>query len=248
MIWLQQLAQDAGFALRVLRRMPAFTATIILTLALGIGMTSAVFSVFNAVLLRPLSYLDPERLVSLSMSEVDSPFPMEVVGAHDFLDWKEQSASFEHIVAYDLSDDPVIADGQATQERIAMVSDGFWELTGVRPAQGRVPASGEQDTVLVSYAFFEARLGGDAGQETIRARSAQAQPGRPAAGRYCTSSPWQRSLPASRALHCACCSRRSSSCCSSRARMLPACCSGAHRRGKGRSQSGRQSGPAGLVC
>jgi putative ABC transport system permease protein len=164
MIWLQQLAQDAGFALRVLRRMPAFTATIILTLALGIGMTAAVFSVFNAVLLRPLSYLNPERLVSLSMSEADAPFPMEVVGAHDFLDWKEQSAAFEHLVAYDLSDDPVIVDGQATQERIATVSEGFWELTGVQPAQGRVPASGEQDTVLVSYAFFEARLGGDAGQ------------------------------------------------------------------------------------
>jgi putative ABC transport system permease protein len=142
MIWLHQLAQDAGFALRMLRRMPAFTATVILTLALGIGMTSAVFSVFNAVLLRPLAYPNPERLVWLSMSDANAPFAMDIVLGPDFLDWKAQAASFEHIVAYDLSDDAVILDGRATRERVAMVTDGFWDLTGVRLVHGRVPTIG----------------------------------------------------------------------------------------------------------
>ena len=161
MIWLQQLAQDTRFALRMLRRAPGFTATIILTLALGIGMTSAVFSVFDAVLLKPLSYPNPERLMWLSTHDPNSPFPMETVLAPDFLAWRTQAASFEHIVAYDLSDEPVVIDGHATRERMAMVSEGFWELSGVRLAHGRFPAASELGGLLVSYDFFEASLGGD---------------------------------------------------------------------------------------
>ena len=126
MNWLHQLAQDTRFALRMLRRAPGFTATIILTLALGIGMTSAVFSVFNAVLLRPLSYPNPERLLWISTHDPKAPFPMETVLAPDFLTWKTQAASFEHIVAYDLADEPVVIDGNATRKRVAMVSEGFW--------------------------------------------------------------------------------------------------------------------------
>ena len=161
MKWLHQLAQDTRFALRMLRRAPGFTTTVILTLALGIGMTSAVFSVFNAVLLRPLSYPNPERLMWISTRDPNAPFPMETVLAPDFLTWKTQAASFEHIVAYDLSDEPLVIDGNATRERVAMVSEGFWELSGARLAHGRFPAASDQGALLVSYDFFEARLGGD---------------------------------------------------------------------------------------
>ena len=96
MIWLHQLAQDVGFALRTLRRIPAFTATVVLTLALGIGMTSAVFSVFNTVLLRPLAYPHPQRLLWLSMSDAQRP-PMDVVLGPDFVDWKSQATSFDQL-------------------------------------------------------------------------------------------------------------------------------------------------------
>ena len=161
MNWLHQLAQDTRFALRMLRRAPGFTATIILTLGLGIGMTSAVFSVFNAVLLRPLSYPNPERLLWISTHDPKAPFPMETVLAPDFLTWKTQAASFEHIVAYDLADEPFVIDGNATRERVAMVSEGFWELSGARLPHGRFPAASEPGALLVSYDFFEARLGGD---------------------------------------------------------------------------------------
>ena len=100
----------------------------------------------------------------ISTHDPKSPFPMETVLAPDFLAWKTQAASFEHIVAYDLSDDPVVIDGHATRERLAMVSEGFWELSGVRLAYGRFPAASELGTLLVSYDFFEARLGGDSGR------------------------------------------------------------------------------------
>jgi putative ABC transport system permease protein len=163
MTWLHDLTQDARFAVRMLRRIPGTAAIVILTLALGIGMTSAVFSVFNAVLLRPLAYPDPERLLWLSTYETDAPFRMQTVLDPDFVDWKSHAGSLEHLVAYDLSDAPVIIDGEATQERIAMVSDGFWELSGVRPSHGRVPAPGERDTLLLSYDFFEVKLGADPG-------------------------------------------------------------------------------------
>src|SRR5688500_15843105 len=162
MIRLQHIAQDARFALRMLCRVPGFTATVILTLALGIGLTSAVFSVFSAVLLKPLSYPDPDRLVWLSMADPEFRGSRNAVLAPDFIAWKDQAASLEHVVAYDLSDAPVIMDGGATQERVAMVSEGFWELSGARLAHGRAPAAGELDTLLVSYDFFETRLGGDA--------------------------------------------------------------------------------------
>src|SRR5687767_11995461 len=158
---LQPWVQDVRFALRTLRRMKGLAGTVILTLALGIGMTSAVFSVFNAVLLRPLTYPNPERLLCLSMHERHSPEGMGIVLSPDFLDWKTQATAFEHLVAYDFSDDPVLINGEATRERVAMVSGGFWELSGIRPAHGRVPRPGERGTLLVSYNFFEARLGGD---------------------------------------------------------------------------------------
>jgi putative ABC transport system permease protein len=161
MTWLYQLGQDGGFALRMLRRMPGFTAAAILTLALGIGMTAAVFSVVNAVLLRPIGYPDPDRLVWLWTQEKQSPHSIGIVLGPDFVDWKTQAASFEHLVAYDLGDEPIIVDGHATQERVASVSEGFWELSGIRVAHGRLPAAGERNTLLVSQAFFEARLGGN---------------------------------------------------------------------------------------
>jgi putative ABC transport system permease protein len=161
MLRLQQLAQDIRFAFRMLRKAPAFTATTIATLALGIGLTTTVFGVFNAVLLRPLSYPNPERMIWVAMRDPNAPFPMEVVLAPDYLRWKEDATSFEHLVAYDLSDDTMIVGGEATRERVASVSDGFFDMSGVRLVHGRFPLADERDTLLVSLDFFETRLRGD---------------------------------------------------------------------------------------
>jgi putative ABC transport system permease protein len=162
MIWLNRLAEDTRFAFRMLRRAPGFSAAIILTVAVSIGMTTAVFSVFNAVLLRPLAYPNPERLLTISERDANAPFPMEKVLGPNFVAWTAEAASFEHLVAYDLADEPVAIEGAATRERVARVSDGFWGFSGARLAHGRFPAPGEIDALVVSHDLFDVRLGGDA--------------------------------------------------------------------------------------
>ena len=93
----EQLLQDIRYALRMLRKNPGFAIVTIITLALGIGMNTAVFSVVNAVLLKPLPYPNAERLVWLS--DYNESFKMEAVAGPDFLDWKQQSQSFEKMAA-----------------------------------------------------------------------------------------------------------------------------------------------------
>ena len=158
---LRSLLEDMRVSIRMLRRTPGLTATIVLTLALGIGMASSVFSVFNAVLLRPLAYPDADRVVRIWGHDPSAPFPMKFVLGPDFLAWKEQASSFEHIVAYSPGDEAVIIDGAASRESLLEISDGFWEMSGVRLAHGRFPAPGELDALVVSHDFFGQRLGGD---------------------------------------------------------------------------------------
>jgi predicted permease len=152
-VWLEQLAQDARYGVRTLRRNPGFATVVILTLALGIGMNAAVFSVFNGVLLRPLSYPDSDRLVWLSLHG-DIPFnaiPMTEVAA-----WREQATSFEQMVAYENTQDHTLqTPDRGTQVRNAWVSHDFWALTGARPAHGRLPQPGEEHVLVLSHGFFE---------------------------------------------------------------------------------------------
>lgn len=91
-VWFHQLIQDVRYGCRMLRRNPGFTLVVIVTLALGIGMNAAVFSFVNAVLLRPLPYPNPERLVWLTTYQEANA---EMVSTPDFLDWREQAQSFE---------------------------------------------------------------------------------------------------------------------------------------------------------
>ena len=160
-VWLEQLSQDARYCLRMLRRNPGFAAVAVLTLALGIGMTTAVFSVFNAVLLRPLAYPNPDRLIFISTSGGSLPLDAELVLSMDFLDWQEQATSFERLVAYSTADETLTTADGATRARIAAVSNDFWDLAGARPAAGRLPTAGEPDAVLLSHRFFERQFHGD---------------------------------------------------------------------------------------
>src|SRR5512146_1914563 len=129
------LLQDLRFALRQLRRTPVFTIIAVLTLALGIGANSAIFSVVNAVLLRPLPYKDPERLVLLS--ERTPRFPILSVSYENYRDWRDQSRSFEAVGAVrNLS---MTLTGQGEPERLPaqMATANLFELLGVHPAAGR---------------------------------------------------------------------------------------------------------------
>jgi putative ABC transport system permease protein len=161
-IWIEQALQDARYSLRLVRRNPGFSAVVILTVALGIGMNTAVFSVINAVLLRPLSYPDSERLLSLSTQGPGTPFgDSDAVAPTDFADWREQASSFEKMVAYGASDVTITTAQDATRAQVASVTDDFWELSGAHPALGRIPKPNETDVFLVSHGFFERWFHGD---------------------------------------------------------------------------------------
>ena len=154
-----QIGQELRYGLRALRRSPGFSAVVIATIAIGIGMSTAVFSVFNAVLLRPLSFQNPDRLVWLGLQ---SQIPSGAIPATEFVAWREQATSFARLVAYENTQDHTIQTAEAgTQARNAWVSDEFWSLAGVQPALGRLPQPAEPDVIVLSYGFFARWFGGD---------------------------------------------------------------------------------------
>ena len=151
--WLELLLQDGRYALRTLRGNLGLSAIVVLTLALGISLNTAIFSVFNAVILRPVAYPNPDRLLWLSTVEKDDE-PGIVLGP-DFVDWREQATSFDRMMAYGAWDDAVVTPAGATRARLANVTDDFWDLTAARLAAGRLPRPEERDVVLLSHGFAE---------------------------------------------------------------------------------------------
>ena len=152
-LWLELLLQDSRSALRTLRSNRALSAVVVVTLALGISMNTAIFSVFNAVILRPVAYPTPERLLWLSTIQNDDE-PGIVLGP-DFVDWREQATSFDRMVAYGTWDEVVVTAAGPTRARLTNVTNDFWDLTGARPAVGRLPRPDERDVVLVSRGFAQ---------------------------------------------------------------------------------------------
>jgi len=160
--WFEDFRYDLRQSLRQLGRSPAFTLTAVAILALGIGANSSLYSIIQAVLLRPLPYPDPQRLVSVSAT-VDRQ-PGAPVSPPDFVDWQSQSRSFESLAAM-FEGRPVNLTGIDEPERIsvARVSAGFFDVMGVRPLYGRV-FSREEDqpgataTVVLDYDLWRRRF------------------------------------------------------------------------------------------
>src|SRR5712671_4001969 len=127
--WLERAAQDARFALRLLRKSPAFAVTAIAVLALGIGATTAIFSVVNSVLLRPLPFPEPDRLVMVWERQ---PFGRtNVIQTQNFLDWRARNQSFSRIAAIYAFSMNLSGDGEPVQVPGMRVSAGFFEILGV---------------------------------------------------------------------------------------------------------------------
>jgi putative ABC transport system permease protein len=163
-VWLHGIWKDLRYAVRMIRHSPLFAATVVLTLALGIGATTAIFSVADAALIRPLPFKDSQRLVSLYerwQGDLDSIAPA------DFLDSKREAKSFAELAAY--RSNSFNLGGQNRPERIqgAVVTPNFFAVFAVPAELGRTLNS-EQDkpggsrTVVISYSVWKRRYGGSA--------------------------------------------------------------------------------------
>jgi predicted permease len=168
--WLEQLGQDVRFAVRTLRKSPAFSATVVLTLTLATGATTSIFSIVYGVLLRPLPFANPDRLVQVYgrnfTSDVGRPAPDAVngpVGTIELAQYAAQSATFAGFAAYDLGTRHL--DGPAGPERLTAISADrtFFSVLGVDPIAGRTFRSDDPlDVVVISGQLWQRRFGRDA--------------------------------------------------------------------------------------
>jgi putative ABC transport system permease protein len=157
-MWIDRLRQDARDAWRSVRRSPALSLAIVFTLALGIGLTTAVYSVVNAVLLRPVDYANPDRVVWLTARGQNS---LEIANSIDFEIWRSQATSLSRVVAYEYIDSTLVLSGEATRMRIVSASDGFWEITGARALFGDVPAVADPPAIALAHHVFREQFHGD---------------------------------------------------------------------------------------
>jgi putative ABC transport system permease protein len=158
-VWWDHFRQDTRYGLRLLRRAPGFSAVVVLTLALGIGLNAAVFSVVNAVLVRPLAYPHPERLVWVA--PFDDRGQDDVVMSPDFAAWRDHATVFDGLAGFLTAAEPIDVGDEVVQAHVAAVTGGFWELTGANFALGGPPPLG-QDGVVLPHTFFERWFHADA--------------------------------------------------------------------------------------
>ena len=133
--WLESTGQDLLYGCRSLRKSPSFAAAAILTLALGIGANTAIFSVVSGVLLNPLPYPQPDRLVCL-FEEIPN-FKNGSISYPNFLDWQRMNRSFSAIAAYGSTAYNLSGEGEPEHLQGEMISAGFFEMFGVKPVIGR---------------------------------------------------------------------------------------------------------------
>ncbi|HEY2460745.1 MAG TPA: ABC transporter permease [Candidatus Acidoferrum sp.] len=163
------LSQDFRFAFRMLAKSPGFTAAAILTLALGIGANTAIFSAVNGVLLRPMPYAHPEKLVQISALQI-FPGGVEVFTSFSASSWKqirEKTPAIEQLGVYDQQGGTITGDNIPENISYAAVSGSFFSTLGVPPLLGRpiLPAdedSDQKDIAVIAYGLWKERLNGDA--------------------------------------------------------------------------------------
>src|SRR6266542_977203 len=165
--WLEELWQDLRYGSRMLTKSPGFTFVAALTLALGIGANTAIFSLIEAVTLRPLPYQDSDRLCVLWKSVPARNIEWDFTSYSAIRDWREQRKSFEDIAAILRPDgSEVILQSDAGPEKIqgSKVEGNFFEMLGVRPLLGRAFSDDEarrgDEVVVLSYGFWRQRFGG----------------------------------------------------------------------------------------
>src|ERR1700690_159405 len=164
---METLLQDVKYSIRMLLKSPGFMAVAVLTLALGIGANTAIFSIINSVLLRPLPFHQPEQLVQLWETE-GAPGNYPLTGP-DYLDWQSQNSTLTATSLYSW-DRSLNASGAGQPEAAAGINTqaNFFSLLGVQPAMGRTFAAGEDQpgknhVAILSYGFWQRHFGGQPG-------------------------------------------------------------------------------------
>src|SRR5215204_4227023 len=163
---METLLKDIRYGVRGLVKRPGFTAIALLTLALGIGANTAIFSVVNAVLLRPLQFKDPEQLVIVWEDASFAGFPRNTPAPANYIDWKNQNQSFSDMAATAEVSFNLTGDGEPERVTAYAVTANFFPLFGVQPLLGRsfLPEEdrpGSNKVVVLSYSLWQSRYGGD---------------------------------------------------------------------------------------
>lgn len=163
--WVERLVQDLRYSLRTARKTPAFAATVIITLALGIGINTAVFSVVNAVLLRKPSYVDPDRLVTLHQR-----FPIlgDVwlgTSPGEYLDYRERTRAFAFVAGYEDETFDLTGDIEPRHLQAQRITHTLFSTLGVQPLLGRPfvaadESAGGAKVAILSYEFWRRSFGG----------------------------------------------------------------------------------------
>jgi putative ABC transport system permease protein len=164
--WIQDLAQDLQYAVRILRKSPGFTIVAVLTLAVGIGANTAIFSVVNGVILKPLPYPHPEQLVSVRLNAPGINWLDMPLGASDYLTFRNENRTFQDIGLYreDLAN--LTGIGKPERVRELQVTDTLLPILGVRPVVGRRfyrqdTLTGSPATAMLSYGYWQSKFGGN---------------------------------------------------------------------------------------
>src|SRR6476620_3435765 len=160
------LIQDVRYGLRILLKHPGFTIVAVITLALGIGANTAIFSLVNSILLRPLPFREPDRLVRMLQASPKLGLSSWGVSQADFAAYREQNRSFESVAIYNATATNLTGAGEPERLPITTVTADFFKVFGVNPLLGRTFVEGEDTqgrnhVCVISYAFWQRRFGGD---------------------------------------------------------------------------------------
>jgi putative ABC transport system permease protein len=163
---MHSLWQDVVFSTRILLKRPTFTLIAIITLALGIGANTAIFSIINDVLVRTLPYEEPDRIVTLWENNTKEGLARDDVSPANFLDWRERQQVFSEIAFANPNSLDYAGGGEPEVIRAALVSKGFFQVFGTGPLHGRtfLPEeyeAGKNQVVMLSHGVWQRRFGGD---------------------------------------------------------------------------------------
>ena len=165
---METFIHDLRYAVRTLLKKPGFAAIVILALAIGIGANTAIFSVVNAVLLRPLPYADPDRIVMVWMDNTRMKVDQDIHSYANYVDYRDRNQSFEYIAAYSGVSLNLVGSGDPERVIGAMSTANLFSVLGVQPMLGRVytveeEEPGRDQVVVLGYGLWQRRFGGNPG-------------------------------------------------------------------------------------